>query len=223
MRVISELKIDKSEKIYQRRVKALQMREKKQLKRDLAAAGLLRYEESCRTESEFLRLAGMYDDLDALRERRERRHEVQAFDALENWMLGDGGVVPVPIGHPWWRQLMRGDFIDFIHDCPHEIHELTSSQNISEMLRALDENHKEIMYYRVIRQWSPQRLAAFRGQTDRNIRKVYSKMIADLREELYERLKGRYERGAPLTLEQRTFCANYKAALNGGEEGLLCD
>jgi hypothetical protein len=95
---------------------------------------------------------------------------------------------------------------------------MTSSNNVVEMLGGLDENHKEIFYYRVIRQWSPQRLAAFRGQTDRNIRKVYNKMITDLQAEMYTRLRGRYERGDFLTFAQREFCKHYKAALADGKE-----
>jgi hypothetical protein len=188
------------------------------LKRDRDAMALLRYEESCRTEDEFWRLADMYDKLNANDARRWRYNERLHYDALVDWNPGDAAVIPRPIDHEWWRSLLSGSFLDTIFDCPHELSELTSSGNIIELLSELDENHSEIMYYRAIRQWSPQFLAAFREQTDRNIRKVYNKMIADLQTEMYARLAGRFERGDALTLRQREFCAKYKAALAGGKE-----
>ncbi|GHU90553.1 hypothetical protein FACS1894202_10530 [Clostridia bacterium] len=195
-----------------------QERGTKLLKRDRVAMELLRYEESCRTEDDFHRLADMYDKLDANAARRWRYNERLHYDALVDWNPGDCTVIPRPIDHEWWRSLLNGNFLDTIFDCPHELSELVSSKNVIELLDALDENHKEILYYRVIRQWSPQRLAAFRGQTDRNIRKVYSKMIADFQAEMYARLGGRFERGEPLTFEQREFCVNYQAALTSGIE-----
>jgi hypothetical protein len=188
----------------------------KQLKRDIRAAALRRYEESCRTVDDFRELAGMYDKLDANAERRIRYWERLHYDGLEEWHPGDGKVIPPPIDHAWWIPLMRGDFLDVIFDCPHDIHELTSSRNVSQLVNALDENRKEILYYWAIRQWSPQKLAAYRNQTDRNIRKVYNKMIDELQAELYGRLVGRFLANESLTLRQRRFCENYKAALDGG-------
>jgi hypothetical protein len=73
----------------------------------------------------------------------------------------------------------------------------------------LDENRKEVLYYRAIRNWSPQKLAAFRGQIDRNIRKLYDKTLEYIRDELYAQLRSRFERGAPLTIEQQRFCEEY--------------
>jgi DNA-directed RNA polymerase specialized sigma24 family protein len=53
-------------------------------------------------------------------------------------------------------------------------------------VKVLNDNQKEILYLRVIRQWSPQKIAAMRGQTDRNIRKVYDTLINGLRKKLKE-------------------------------------
>jgi hypothetical protein len=188
-----------------------------QLKRIARAASLRRYEESCRTVSDFENLTELHDLLDANRERKERYWEKFNTDILAESEIRNEAVIPPPLNHPLWRQLLSDDFLDVIFDCPHDIPELTSSRNVSELLGALDENHKEIMYYLAIRQWSPQKLAIYRGQTDRNIRKVNGKMIADLRAEMYERLRGRFERGDSLTVQQREFCENYKAVHADGE------
>jgi len=130
---------------------------------------------------------------------------------IEDVEITDGAVVPEPLNHRWWRQIMQGNFLDVIFDCPYDMHELTSSRNISELVKALNDNQKEILYLRAIRQWSPQKIAAKRGQTDRNIRKVYDTLIESLRRKLYKRLLPRYEAGAPLTLAQREFVATYGA------------
>ena len=84
----------------------------------------------------------------------------------------------------FFRELSGGDE-DTIHDCPHDIHEFSAHKPTYDLTVDLDENQKEILYYRAIRYWSPQRLAAYRNQTDRNIRKVYTKMIDDMRYELF--------------------------------------
>ena len=102
--------------------------------------------------------------------------------------------------------MMRGKFLDVISDCPQEIQELTESYPVFNLVGKLDENRKEILYYWAIRLWSPQRIAAFRGQTDRNIRKVYTNMIADIRRKMYIRLYPRYKEGLPLTKAQKKFC-----------------
>jgi hypothetical protein len=179
---------------------------------------LLRYEESFRTEDEFRQLADMYDKLGANDARRWRYHEVLHYDAIDDWNPGDATVVPPPLDHPLWRELMRGNFIDVVFDCPHELQELVSSPSIYDQLCGLDENRKEILYYLAIRLWSPQRLAAYRGQTDRNIRKVYNAAMSDIRSKLYMRLSPHYNVGLPLTFSQREFCKNYNASLADRKE-----
>jgi len=95
------------------------------------------------------------------------------------------------------------------YDCPHEIHELTSSTPVYDMVKPLEEKQKEILYYLAIRQWTPQRLAVMRGQTDRNIRKVYAKMIGDIQGKLFERLYQRYIQYWSLTTTQVAFVEWY--------------
>ena len=129
---------------------------------------------------------------------------------IEDVEITDGGVIPQPLDHKWWRQMMHGNFLDIIFDCPYDLHELTASRNISELVEALNDNQKEVLFFRAIWQWSPQKIAAMRGQTDRNIRKVYDVLIESLRKKLYMRLLPRYEANASLTTAQREFMASYK-------------
>jgi len=70
------------------------------------------------------------------------------------------------------------------------------------LTKGLKDNHKEVLYCWAIRLWSPQRIADFRGQTDRNIRKLYTKMIEGIRLKMSIRLYQRYALYESLTLEQ---------------------
>ena len=84
--------------------------------------------------------------------------------------------------------MQSGNFIDIIYDCPHEIAELTSHKKLYYALNTLKAEQKEVLYYLAIRQWSPQQLAAYRGQTDRNIRKVYAALIRKIHRKM-EKIK----------------------------------
>ena len=180
------------------------------LKRDVAREELIRTEEAARTEKDFHELEVEWNRWDSNRERRERYY-VSALEGMtiENIEITDGAVIPQPLNHIWWRQMMQGNFLDVIFDCPYDMHELTPNKNISELIKELNDNQKEILYLRVIRQWSPQKIAAKRGQTDRNIRKVYDTLIESLREKLYKRLLPKYETGALSTIAQREFMSKY--------------
>lgn len=188
---------------------------REKLKRELRREALTRLEDAARTIADFENVTHEWDTLDENRERRERYYEKRRMEELLEWNAPDDAtIVPLPLDHVWWRQMMRGDFLDTILNCPYDIHELTSSRNVSELLNALRENQKEILYLRAIRQYSPQQIAAMRGQSDRNIRKVHDTLIASLRKELAERLYNRWEKHKPLTLAQRAFMDWYCGGKN---------
>ena len=129
-------------------------------------------EDAARTKADFQNVTTEWDRLDANCERRERWHEKRRTEHMLTFKYRDGEVLPNPVGHMFWRQLMRGEFLDVIFDCPYELHELVEDMDISAVLRDLCENHREILYFSAIRLYSSARLAAMRKQTDRNIRKT---------------------------------------------------
>jgi len=180
---------------------------RKILKRELAREALTRMEEAARTQEDYERIVKKWNDLDKNRERREKRRETGDPQTLFEVDFSDRAIIPPPLNQRLWRKLMRGDFLDVIFDCPYEIQELTSSRSIYELLKTLKDHQKEVLYFWVIRQWKPQRIAALRGQTDRNILKVYAAMMESLRYKLYMRLLPRYKAEAPLTLAQKEFVA----------------
>lgn len=198
--------------------------EQKKLKRDLAREALERTEAAARTLGDFKKVVKLWNKLDRNKYRRDRYWEVgrpnaemlhwdkrNASDEKGKLKYGLDTVIPPPLEHQWWRQLLRGDFLDALHDCPYEMHELTSIEMVSDSLKTLNEKQMEVLHCLAIRQYSPQKTAAIRRQSDRNIRKVYRTMLKKLQKKLFEQLRPLYEKPMPLTVIQARFVIRYAA------------
>lgn len=110
--------------------------------------------------------------LDKNREHRQGDHEVGCSGIPLEWGSPVDVVIPVPTGYASWHQVLKGDFLDVIFDCPYEIHHLVEDEDISELIHRLSENHKEVLYDHAVRMYDTARIAAICGQTERNIRKL---------------------------------------------------
>lgn len=181
---------------------------------------LNRMEDAARTPEQFEKVIEQWDHIDENRERKERDHEKgRASEEMLHWIGGRNGemrttfdgVVPRPFGNAWWRQLLRGDFLDLIFDCPYEMHEQTTSRPVFDILKTLNENQMEVLYYRAIRQYKPKQIAKLRGQSTRNILKVYDTLMKGLRKKLHDRLAPRFDAELPLTVNQKQFMEDYRA------------
>ena len=145
----------------------------KRLKREMRAEAIRRLEEAARTEKDFRAVVEEWNKLDRNRERRERDHENLRGDVpLEYQAVPEPKLIPRWMNNPAYRQLMAGNFLDILFDCPYEMHNLTADPFISRMVEELSEEHKEVLYFLSLRLYSTTRLAAVRGQSDRNIRKL---------------------------------------------------
>lgn len=155
---------------------------RKKLKRELEQEALIRLEDSARTEEDFQNVVTWWNRLDANRERKERYHEIGRSDVPLEWgMSPDEIVIPAPIQHVFWKQIMKGDFLDAIYNCPFELHEIVTDADISKAISALKDVQKELLYQLAIKGYSCLLIAAFREQTDRNIRKIRDTMLRKLR------------------------------------------
>jgi len=180
------------------------------LQKEARAVAVSRIENSARTITDYDEVTILWDCLGKIESWRLAKAEPFRTELLtEGEFYKSNAIIPSLIKHEWWRELLHGKFLDVIFDCPHEIHELTSSVPVYDMVNPLEEKQKEILYYLAIRQWTPQRLAVMRGQTDRNIRKVYAKMIGDIQDKLFERLYQRYIQYWSLTTTQVAFVEWY--------------
>lgn len=81
------------------------------LKRELRAQALLRMEDGARTEEDFKEVIAQWDHLDDNRERKERYHEIgREMVRLTDDAPKDPLIIPYPIYHTYWRQMMKGIF-----------------------------------------------------------------------------------------------------------------
>ena len=186
----------------------------KRLKREIRAEAVRRLEEAARTESDFLTVVDEWNKLDRNRERRERDHENLRGDVpLEFQAVPEPRIAPLWMNLPRFRQLCQGNFLDIIFSCPYELHELTANRSHSKLFFTLSEEQKEVLYYLYVKQYSTTRLAAIRGQSDRNIRKLRMTIQKKLQRRMYEHLSEKLERDYSITLREREFVEEYEALL----------
>ena len=193
----------------------------KRLKREIRAEAVRRLEEAARTEKDFQAVVEEWNKLDRNRERRERDHENLRGDVpLEYQAVPEPKLIPHWMNNPAYRQLMAGNFLDILFDCPYEMHNLTADTFISRMVEELSEEHKEVLYFLSLRLYSTTQLAAIRGQSDRNIRKLRKTIRKKLQRQMYDHLCSKPENG--LTLRERRFLEEYsKIAKKQGKDAVI--
>lgn len=182
--------------------------ERKKLKRELRAEALARLEDAARTQRDFENVIAWWDKLDANRERRERYHELYRSGddvPLDYGASEDALCFPDTLNDVLTRQERKGDFIDSIFYCPYDIHELVTDADMSVILRELNEDHKFLLFLSALWQYSSVKIAAIRGQSDRNIRKVRNTMLKKIRKKLLAALTEKVQAQQPLTLLEKEF------------------
>ena len=193
----------------------------KRLKQELRAEALRRLEDAARTAEDFAVVVEEWNKLDRNRERRERDHENLRGDVpLEYQAVPEPKLIPRWMNNPAYRQLMAGDFLDVLFDCPYEMHQLSADPFISGMIKNLSDEHKEVLYFLSLRLYSTTRLAAMRGQSDRNIRKLRKTIHKKLQRQMYDHLCCKPENS--LTLRERRFLEEYsKIAKKQGKDAVI--
>ena len=211
-RLIDELEADAEEHpIEDDEDSAEEQPERKLLGRELRAQALARLEDAARTQRDFENVVAWWDKLDANRERKERYHEISRSGddvPLDYGAAKDGLFFPDTLNNVLEKQIRKGDFIDTIFYCPYDIHELVTEEYMSDILRELSEDHKFLLFLCALRQYSSTRIAAMRGQTDRNIRKVRGTMLKKIQKKLLAALKEKVDKQQPLSLLEKEFLAD---------------
>ena len=190
-----------------------QTNSKKQLVRELRAEALKRLEEAARTQFEFENVVSEWNRLDENRERKERYHEVGRGNnvPLEYNQDNEGVSFPKYLSSAIWKQVQRGNFEEYIFNCPYELAELVTDYHISKTLNSLSEEQKELLHYLVLRRYSTTRIAKLKGQSDRNIRKVRGTMMKRIHKNLYNALS---DGVIYMTLREKRFMSEYSACLD---------
>lgn len=204
---------------------------KELLRREAKQIALTRMEDAARTVGDFKEVVKQWNHLDDNRERRERYNEVSrpnetmlhwdkvnASDEKGRLISVFGVVIPPPLNHPYWRQLIQGDFIDTIYDNAEEIWQLVEDTDISAQLKDLTDKQKIVIFLRAVRQCTPQQIACYKGKTDRAIRKHLTATLERIREKLVPIIREQIKAELPdITLWKRQFLdlyGNEKASLD---------
>ena len=184
---------------------------KTMLKRELRAIALKRLEDGAQTVSDFEEVIKEWDHLDSNRERKERYHEIgrENIDSKKD-VAPLAIVIPTPINHAYWRQLMKGDFIDIISNCPYEMHNSLSDEDYSKIIYDLKDDHKELLYFLYLRDFTTNQLAALRNQSDRNIRGVRSTILGQIEKKVLMILVDRQIEAFPFTMEELDFLTRHE-------------
>lgn len=197
---------------------------RKKLWRDTQKEALTRLEDSTRTEEDFRNVQSWWDRLDANADRRYRYHVIGRSDVPLEWGAApEQLIVPEPIHHVFWKQIIKGDFLDAVFDCPFEMHELIENNDIADAVFELKDLHKEVLYYSAIRQYSNQRIALIRNQTDRNILKVKNTILKKLRKKLFVSLYERQKKNLSLSQREKEFFVKYTLVFDNRKKVKLSD
>ena len=194
---------------------------KTMLKRELRAIALKRLEDGARTVSDFEEVIKEWDLLDSNRERKERYHEIgrENIDSKKD-VAPLAIVIPAPINHAYWRQLMKGDYIDIISNCPYEMHNSLSDEDYSKIIYNLKDDHKELIYFLYLRDFSTNQLAALRNQSDRNIRGVRSTILGQIEKKVLMILVDKQGEQFPFTMEELNFLSRHEEEIPATTEKL---
>ena len=207
---------------------------REQLVRKIKAAALARMEDAARTEDDFKAVVKQWNHNDRNRERREwyweigrPNEEMLHWDKIsendEKGRIKEGldVVIPRPLEHHYWRQLMRGDFIDTIYDNALEMWQLIEDWDIATLVKILTDKQKEVLFLRVVRLCTAAQIACCHDKTDRAVRKLLAAALDSIRDKLAPLIREQIETEYPqMTLAKREFMAWYDkekaAALDSG-------
>lgn len=195
----------------------------KKLKRDEDREAVTRLEEAARTEADFREVVKNWDRLDDNRERRERYHEIlrgNKTPPLEHNMIPDGYAFPASLNGVLARQNRKGDFLDTIYYCIYDLHELVPQEYLVTPLADLPDDRKELLFLYAIEHWSTLKIAKWRKNTDRNVRKIRNTSLNRIRKKILPVLMRLDAAGEPLTSRERQFLAKEKATSEQGESGM---
>ena len=188
---------------------------KKRLKRQIKEEALLRLEEAARTEEDFAAVQYHWDRRDSNRERKERYHEVLRGDVpLDVGIAKNPHIFPEWLGTPVAQQMRSGNYLDWLANCPYEMHDLLADAVLSSLIYSLKEDHKENFYYSAIQLLQSQEVAKLMGQSTRNIRKKRNVILRKLRSGWYEYL--RTKPAGSLSLDEKDFLRKYKKTAPDG-------
>ena len=183
---------------------------RKRIAQSVREEALRRLELSARTTQDYMTVVFWYDREEQSRMRKERRYESLRGDIpLECDALPEAEIVPHSMSRPTFRQICRGEYDDYLANCLFTMHDLTDKSYLRRIIYDLKLDHKEIVYFLGIRLYPTKKLAALRGQSERNIRKVRDTVRRKIQKKAYDILTRKQEHHDDLTHQEQKFLKAY--------------
>ena len=183
---------------------------RKRIAQSVREEALRRLELSARTTQDYMTVVSWYDREEQSRMRKERRYESLRGDIpLEYGALPEAEIVPHSMSRPMFRQICRGEYDDYLANCLFTMHDLTDKSYLRRIIYDLKLDHKEIVYFLGIRLYPTKKLAALRGQSERNIRKVRDTVRRKIQKKAYGVLTKKQEHHDDLTHQEQKFLKAY--------------
>jgi hypothetical protein len=189
------------------------------LKREARAFALNRVEEAARTVKDYKQVLAQWNHNDENDARRYRYHEVMRTENTFRKGYSDGMVFPVPISHPSWQDVMRGDFLSMIYDNAEDAWQLVEDKDIALLLKGLTHKQKEVLYDSAVLLCTAERIGYYEGKTDRAVRKHLAATLKRIRADLVPIIRKQIEAEAPdMTMNKRQFLERYDKETNCKQE-----
>ena len=147
---------------------------------------------------------------DAVQDDKKKKQYVKK-ESRKNPIYDEGAIIPPPLCHPYWRELMRGDFISYIFDNATELWQILGDWQVGKLYRdELTAKQKETLFLRAVRLASTEQIGRYTGKTDRAVRKLLAAALERIRKPLAELIQNRLDDELPVTLEKRRFLEWYE-------------
>jgi len=194
------------------------------LAREAKAIALARMEDAARTEDDFKAVIKQWNHNDSNRERRERNHEIgRPNEDMLHWdRINENDekgkmrieldvVIPRPLENMWWRQQLRGDFLDTIYDNASEMWQLIEDWDIAFLVKTLTNKQKDVLFLSAVRLCSAAQIACYHDKTDRAVRKLLAAALEAIRSKLAPIIRDQIDNEYPsMTIAKREFMAWYE-------------
>lgn len=131
----------------------------------------------------FEKLVQEFDNADQLNDRKHyRKNRRHPFDPH---LLDQDCDEEIHIPSEFRTYNTSDYWLDYIYSRrPEDLPELVENEAVSKILKGLNFKRKEVLFYRLVHRHSAEEIAALKGVSDRNIRKLYEKAIQEIREQV---------------------------------------
>jgi hypothetical protein len=141
---------------------------------------------------------------------KDNRAKSKKKESSTNYTFINGEIIPGPICHPYWRELMQGDFISYIFDSALEIWQIFDNWQVGKLYRnELTIKQKETLFLSAVRRATTEQIGCYTGKTDRAVRRLLADALENIRKPLAIMIQARLDDELPETLEKQRFLEWY--------------